>query len=571
MRAAGQDTLARGRAVNRRLPNALLAVAGGLVACRDAGFPPPEAAWFDDASRAAGVDDGWRRPVPADYFMPDSMGPGCALFDCDGDGDLDAYLVRGRRDPSGAPESELGANVLLLRGPDGRYERADPAGGAADRGYGMGVATGDIDNDGDVDLYVTNYGPDRLYRNKGDGTFEDATAAAGVATAGWSASAGFFDHDGDGFLDLFVVRYLEYDHAEAVKSRLVDFPGPQRFRGVPDVLYRNRGDGTFEDVSAETGIAALSGKGLGLAFCDLDGDGTTDVYVANDGEPNFAWVRGPDGGLREAALEMGLALNSYGSPEAGMGVACGDADGDGLFDLFVAHLVQETNTLYLQHSPGEFRDSTAGAGLGASSVDFTGFGVAFLDLELDGDLDLVGVNGRIRRGPEGGARGAAAAEPWRPYAEPSLLYLNDGEGRFALAGARCGPLCAEVGVGRGLALGDVDGDGDLDLLLSEGDGRARLLENVAPRSGRPLVVRARLARAGRDALGALVEVECGGRLLRRRITATDGYLSSSDPSAHFGLSGSPGAIRVRWPDGSLESFDPHPGAGARILVQGEGL
>jgi hypothetical protein len=530
--------------------------------------------YFTEITAEAGFGGRLERPIDASYFMPDSMGPGCALFDCDGDGDLDAYLVQGLRDAEGRVANPGGRNRLLKQ-EHGHFVDASASSGAAHEGYGMGVATGDVDNDGDVDLFITNFGPSALLLNCGDGTFDDATARAGFDAEPrdtWGASAGFFDYDGDGWLDLYVSRYLAYDAKVEGKNAAgqSDYPSPAQFKGLADSLYHNDGDGTFTDVSRASGIGATPGKGLGVAFTDLDGDGRVDVFVANDGEANFAWIQRENGRFENRAYDLGLAVNSLGRPQANMGVALGDCDGDGDLDLFVTHLVQETSTLFRRDASGRFADGTAASGLGGPSLDFTGFATAFADLDLDGDLDLLAINGRIlRRVPHPRAK---LSPHWTPYGEPNQLFLNDGRGRFAEAAEACGAFCAQAEVGRGLALGDLDDDGDLDALVSNGDGTFQLFRNDAPRQGHYLIVRALDSAHHRDAYGARVEVAAAGRTFVREITATQGYLSSSDPRAHFGLGAvaSVEAIRVHWPDGLSETF----GGGAvdvvRTLQRGTG-
>ncbi len=542
--------------------------------CDDAPAPgaaasPAGPPWFADVSADLGIEvDVERPPAPGDYFMPDSMTGGCALFDCDGDGDLDLYLVHGVRAPDGALESPAGANRLWRQEGDGRFVDVTVEAGVGDRGFGMGVATGDIDNDGDVDLFVANYGRDRLYRNDGDGTFTDVTDAAGILdTDTWSASAGFHDLDGDGFLDLFVTSYLAHDPAvtSTDASGRPEYAGPAPFDGVPDVLYRNRGDGSFFDATAAAGIAGSAGKGLGVVFVDLDRDGRVDIYVANDGEPNAAWIAGGDGTYEDQAHALGLAVSGYGRPEASMGIACGDGDGDGLTDLYLSHLVLETNTLYRATASGRYDDATLASGLGAASTNDTGFGTAFLDIELDGDLDIVVANGRVlRASPHPNAHPALSAH-WRPYAEPDRLLLNDGTGRFSPAPALAGALTANVEVGRGLAVGDLDDDGDLDVVVANGSGTLRVYRNDARRAGAWLVVRAIDPSLRRDAIGATVEVTAGRGVFRRDVRAAGSYLAASDPRVHFGL----GAVTrydemaVTWPDGTRETF---PGGPANRLV-----
>ncbi|MEO6711386.1 MAG: CRTAC1 family protein [Planctomycetota bacterium] len=492
-----------------------------------------------------------------DYFMPDSMGPGCALFDADGDKDLDAFFVQGARGADKRLESEAGRDRLFLQGPDGRFSDASTRSGLDDARYGMGAAVADVDSDGDLDLFVTNYGSSRLFLNRGDASFEDATEAAGIVEEGWAASAGFFDYDADGKPDLFVARYLELDlEARAVgDDGVADYLSPLQFPGLPAHLWHNEGAGKFRDVSSEAGISQTPGRGLGLAFLDLDDDGRIDIFVANDSEPNFAWVQIAPGRFENRAFALGLAVNRVGRPEANMGVALGDCDGDGTLDLFVTHLVAETNTLFRRSSKGKYADSTEGTGLGPPSLDLTGFGTVFFDAENDGDLDLAVLNGRImRRGP----RSVAKLSPhWQPYAEENQLFVNSGAGRFSLATAKeWGDWTTSMAVGRALALGDVDRDGALDLLVCNADGSSRLFMNRSAARGHYLCVRALDASGRCDALGATIEVRAASQRWLRPVTTCQGYLSAGDAKAHFGLGAvtSIDTLVVHWPGGDVETF-----------------
>jgi hypothetical protein len=533
----------------------------GIAPPDDARPPAPAESWLVEVTAALGIDFVHESRARGAYDMPESIGAGVALLDVDADGDLDLYLVSG------------GRNRLLRQEADGTFADATDGSGLGDEGYGMGVAVGDVDNDGDPDVYVTNHGPDRLYRNRGDGTFDDVTAASGAGVDGWSCSAVFLDYDRDGLLDLYVTRYVADDPAHACSDRAgrPEYCGPQVFPPVPDVLLRNTGAGTFTDVSAEAGIATVAAAGLGVVAEDVDGDGWVDVYVANDAYENHLWLNRGDGTFRESAMRLGAACNLQGQPEAGMGVIAEDLDGDGAVDLFVTHLSHESNTLYRATGGASgFADVTSASGLAASSMPFTGFGTAALDLEQDGDLDLVVANGRVFRAnphPD-----ATVAEPWTGYAEPNLVYVNDGAGRFALAPRENAGFGRPVEVSRGATVGDLDGDGDLDVVVTNVQGPARVYRNDAPRRGRWLTVRALDPAVGRDAIGARVTVVAGDRRRVRTVTRAFSYLSSRDARSHFGL----GAVErvdrivVRWPDGAEETFAPAGLDRAVELVRGEG-
>ena len=504
----------------------------------------------------AGIDFVHDSGVDGSYFMPEHIGSGGALFDADGDGDLDLYLVDSGGH-SGNP-ADARPNRFYRQEADGRFVDRTQESGLGDLGYGMGVAVGDADGDGDPDVYVTNHGPDALYENLGDGTFRDVTATAGLELDAWSTSACFFDADADGDLDLYVVTYLDYAPKPCTDSAgRPEYCGPTAFPGVSDALFANRGDGTFEDAGARAGIAAVRNRGLGVACVDLDGDGRQDVYVANDGELNQLWIQREDGRFEDRAVPAGAAVNAAGAPEAGMGVSAGDADGDLDLDLVVAHLDRETNTLYENLGGGSFQDATGGSGLGPPSLPYTGFGTAFLDADLDADLDLLVANGRVGRGPRLAPEraGEALSDYWRDYAEPNLYLENLGGGRFRAAAAAAGALASRVEVSRALVPGDLDLDGDLDAVLTNCNGPARLYRNLAEGRGGWLAVRIRDAAGRRDAIGAVVVATAGGRRQLRAITATEGYLTAVEPVAHFGLGSAGGPVRleVTWPDGARES------------------
>jgi hypothetical protein len=504
---------------------------------------------FADVTDRIGLDFRHDPELSGRYRLPEIVGPGAALFDHDGDGDLDLYLTQGG--PAGGA-----ANRLFRQDDDGGFTDATAESGLGDAGRGMGVAAGDVDNDGDLDLFVANFGPDALYVNQGGGRFVEAAREAGLDGGGFATSAVFCDYDRDGYLDLYVTHYVADDPDVTCQGRdgAIDFCGPSAFAGEPDRLYRNRGDGTFADASREAGVASVAAPGLGVVCQDLDGDGWMDFYVANDGVANQLWHNRGNGRFEDLALVSGTALNAFGEAEAGMGVTLGDADGDGQLDIFLTHLDKETNTLYRNEGGSMFSDRTSMTGLASPGRAMTGFGTAFLDYDHDGALDLAVVNGAVYRAL--GPIGTSLEAYERTLGQENLLLRNMGEGRFEDVSASAPAFTSRREVGRGLAVGDVDEDGDLDLLVANAGGSARLFRNQAPKVGHWLMVRAYDPALSRDAHGAVVTVTAGGKEYVRIANPGYGYLSSHDPRAHFGLppDAAPEEIRVRWPDGVLERF-----------------
>jgi hypothetical protein len=545
--------------------------------------PAPAAApkeVFVDRAAAWGLDFRYQNGMTGELYFPEIMGGGAALFDSDNDGDLDAFLVQGHPLAKGGSPSKGGRlfrNDLIAEGKrnaEPRFMDVTEASGIRALGYGMGVAAGDFDNDGRVDLYLANFGSNQLWRNKGDGTFEDVTAKAGADDPRWSVSASFVDLDRDGWLDLYIANYVDFSVESNVRcyaaSSRRDYCGPSSFQPVPDRLLRNRGNGTFEDVSVRSGIARKAGPALGVVAADLNGDGWQDLYVANDGAPNFLWINQRDFTFREEALFAGAALNAAGQPEASMGVTAGDMDGDGDDDLFLTHLTGEKNTLYVNLGDGLFEDRTAAAGLAAPSLAFTAFGTLWMDYDNDGWLDLLTANGAVRLLDDKARQGDAY-----PFAQRAQLFRNLGKGRFAeVPGGEAGAPFRDEAVGRGVAFGDVDNDGDTDALIVNSNGPARLLVNQVG-SRRPWLGLRLVGRpSGRDLLGARVTVfRKGAPALVRRASTDGSYASANDPRVLVGLGNASEVekVRVDWPDGRSETFPPPPLGKYTTLVQGEGI
>ena len=422
--------------------------------------------------------------------------------------------------------------------------------GLAATGYGMGVATGDIDNDGWVDLYVTNFGPNQMLRNRGDGTFEDITATSRTGESRWSVPASFLDVDGDGWLDLFVGNYVRFRLSDpgscTTPTGSPEYCGPLSYTPETDRLWRNRGDSTFVDISRSSRIVEAHGAALGSVAADFDGDGRTDLYVANDLSANQLWINQGDGTFSDEGLMAGSAVNWEGDPEASMGVVAEDLDGDGDLDLFMTHLLAQTNTLYLNDGSGVFYDATRESGLGQASWSFTGFGLAPIDYDNDGLLDLFIANGAVRSIPDL----VEAGDPF-PLHQPNQLFRNLGEGRFEEVTQAAGSWKERSEVSRGAAVGDVDNDGDLDLLLTNNNGPARLLSNRIGDGSRWLGMRL-VGTGGRDLLGArlVVSAERAPEVVRR-VRTDSSYASASDARVLVGLGEAKAArhATITWPSG----------------------
>ncbi|HEY3788591.1 MAG TPA: VCBS repeat-containing protein, partial [Urbifossiella sp.] len=440
----------------------------------------PTPAWFEDITDRSGIDfihdPG---PVPGNYSLPQINGSGCAMSDLDGDGLPDILLLT----HGGAASKST--NKLYRQRPNGSFEDVSKGSGLDFPGSCMGVAVGDINNDGRPDILITLHGGIRLFVNLGEMKFRDASAEAGVASRGWATSAAFLDYDRDGKLDFVVVHGVDVDPSWSCNEPdgQRGYCSPNVFPGAVSRLFHNESTGSairFRDATIASGLGRLPGPGLGVVCADFDGDGWTDIFIANDARPNRLWINKHDGSFADEAPARGVALNSMGQAWAGMGVALGDVDGDGAFDILVSHLGIETNTLWVQGPRGLFRDKTLPTGLASGGWRGTGWGIALADFNCDGKLDSAVVNGRVNRGPP---VNPDLGEFWSPYAERNQVFAGTGTGTFEDRSGDEPAFCGVPNVARGLAVADVDNDGALDLLVTTVGSRARLYRNVCPDRG----------------------------------------------------------------------------------------
>ena len=568
---------------------AAIVIAALLSACSPdtskdgASKPSVRSVLFVDVAEPSGIRFAHSNGMSGEFYYPEVIGPGVALFDFNNDGRLDLLVLQGTPLDARQPDTTAGPctarlyrNDLVVDGNGTRtlkFTDVTDASGLCSRGYGMGIATGDFDNDGCVDVFITHFGaPNQLFRNNCDGTFTDVTSKAGVAGSGrWGTSATFVDYDRDGLLDLFVTNYVEF----AVKDNKRCFNGtgardycaPSTYRPVPGILYHNRGDGTFEDVSVKSGITREYGSGLGVIAADFNDDGWPDIYVANDGNPNQLWSNQKDGPFKNEAGIRGCAVSADGAPEAGMGVDFADAFNVGRDDIFITHLTREKATLYVNVGQGLFEDRSATVGLSAATAPYTGFGTAFLDYDNDGWLDIVIANGAVHT-----IESLVSARDPDPMHQKKQLFHNQRDGWFDETTAVAGSVFELSEVGRGLATGDLDNDGGIDVVIANNNGPLRVLLNKVG-SAQPWLG-LKLMSGKRDAYGARVEVErSGGPTLWRRVRADGSYLSANDPRVLIGLgeASSISKLTVHWPSGRNERFAVPPLRQYTTLVEGRGL
>ncbi len=542
---------------------------------------------FTDRAREAGVDFVHFNGMSGSHYYPEVMGSGVALFDYDNDGDLDIFLVQGA---GLGPNKDLSHPTIDLQSPfrarlyrndsisqaDGsctlKFVDVTEESGIRAYGYGMGVAAADFNNDGWVDLYITNFGRNQMWRNNGDGTFTDVTEDSGTGVPGWSCSAAFIDYDRDGWLDLFVGGYVDFRFTNLKKclapSGAADYCGPSAFDPLPNRLFRNRRDGTFEDVSARSHIGSASNGALGVVCADFNDDGWPDLFVANDMRPNQLWINQQNGTFKDEALVAGCALNLDGRPQSSMGVEAGDLMGRGFEDLVVTNLAGQYAYIYANNGKGSFEDQSYESGVASATRRSTGFGVGMLDYDNDGWLDLLMVNGGVTMIEEQARKGS----PY-PLAQSNLLLHNNGKGQFENVTSHAGAAFSLLEVGRGAAFGDIDNDGDIDVVVLNNNGPAQILINNVGHRKPWIGFRMIGEKHHRDMLGTRMALfRRNAPTLWRRVHTDGSYCSSSDPRVLFGLGDATEITKVQahWVGGHIEEWTGLPLGKYTTLRQGSG-
>ena len=506
---------------------------------------------FVDVTQEAGIH--WKHVDGRSgqkYFM-ETLGSGAAFFDYDADGDPDLYFVNGAPLP-GYVSQEIPTNCLYQNNGDGTFTDVTEKAGVGDTGYGHGCAVGDYNNDGKLDLYVTNYGVNRLYRNNGDGTFTEVAESAGVTEPRWSTSCAFADYDQDGNLDLYVVNYIVFNIDEnpwcGFKEKGIRaYCEPDNFIAQSDTLYRNNGDGTFTDVTKTAGIYNTTGKGLGVVWGDYNNDSTPDLYVANDSTENLFYHNNGDGTFEEVGFMVGVALSEDGVAENGMGTAFGDWNNDGWLDLTVTNYAQQTNTLYHNDADGFFTDTTATTKTAQITYPYLGWATAFIDYDNDGYQDLFVANGHLHDNlAELGQEGT--------YGQRNLLFRNNANNTFTEVSETLGAGMKLEDVSRGATFADYDLDGDIDIVVTNSNTAPRLLRNDGGNRKNWLQLRLTATNSSPDAIGARVKITTGKFIQTHEVRSGDGYLSQQDLTLHFGIGDyeQVDSIEVQWQNGTKQ-------------------
>lgn len=506
---------------------------------------------------------------PEKKYIVESMSGGVAVLDYDNDGYLDIYLVNSLTADMVKSKQKTRSGLYHNNG-DGTFTDVADKAGVADIGWGMGVATGDYDNDGFEDIYVTCLGPNYLFRNTGKGTFTDVTKSAGVNDPRWSTGASFVDYDNDGKLDLFVANYVDFDVnnlPEFGKGRSCQFKGipvqcgPRGLKGAGDTLYHNNGDGMFTDVSKKAGVSDPDGYyGMAAICSDLDGDGLVDIFVANDSVPNFLYHNNGDGTFKDIGFSSGTAVNENGSEQGSMGVTLGDYDHDGRLDLFITNFDDDYNTLYHNDGLGSFTDVSYATKVAAVSLPYVGWGTKFFDYDNDGWVDLLVVNGHVY--------------PQLPsYRQRNLMHHNDRDGTFSEVGLQMGAPFEEKRTGRGAAFGDIDNDGDVDVIINNLDGPAQLLRNDGGNANNSVLIKTIGVKSNRSGIGARVSIVSGDLKQMEEVYSGATYISQNDLRLHFGLEkrSKIDLIEVRWPSGAVEKITGASVNKVLTIKEGHGL
>ncbi len=521
--------------------------------------------WFEDEAQERGLSFQLHSGHQERFHFPEIMCGGGALFDMDSDGDLDAYLVQA--DDLTRAQDQRRGNQLFENSGQGEFRDISPGSGAQDKGYGMGVAVGDCDQDGDPDLYVTNVGENTLLANQGQGQFLDRSDHSRTKDASWSVSTAFFDFDLDGDLDLFVTNYIYWTLADDMVCQGplhgFDYCSPKTYNApAPDTLYRNEGDGVFEDVSRQVGLRTAFGNGLGVVVADFDLDGWPDVFVANDGTMNQLWMNQKGAAFEDEAMARGVAVDDDGRAKAGMGVCVCDLDDDGDEELLVVNLEGESDSYY-RNDGDHFSDRTPVVKLARPSRGFTRFGVGLHDFDHDGYMDLYQANGRVVHPPK-----IVEADP---FAEVNLLLRGGPGPRFEAVRPRDGTALPRAATSRAAVFGDVDGDGAIDILVVNRDSPSELLINTVPRRGNSIRLRLQ-EEVGRASLGAILRGRAGERAIMRTLRSAYSYCAASEAVIHLGLGERTtlDEVEIEWPGGDLETFGSLKAGTTHVLVRGSG-